>query len=357
MHAWLQALVILGAVVLLHVPLGDYMTKALDDGRHFGVERRIYGLCGIDPDSEQDRRHYLVSLVAFSVISIAGLFALLRLQHLLPWSLDHDPLPWELALHTAISFTTNTSWQNYAGESTTGHLAVMAGLGVQAFASASVGICVALALTRALVRRGGQQVGNFWVDLFRSIFRVILPLAVLSGVVLVALGVQQNLMGGQTVQTLAGSTQTIIGGPVASWEPIKLMTGDGGGFFNANSAHPFENPGAFSNALETVLMLLIPTAFLRTFGRMAGSRRLGWSLLAVVTLLFGLLFATGVLAQSADTGTVTQAVGGQVEGTEARFGVPASTLFGGAATASADGAANASYDSFSSVGGGVRRPP
>ena len=179
MTGWLQAFFILTAVLVLHVPLGDYMAKALDGGRHTAIERRIYRVCGVAPDREQDWRHYLFSLMAFSVVSIAVLFGLFTLQRHLPWSLDHDGMPWELALHTAVSFTTNTSWQNYAGETTTGHLAVMAGLGVQGFASGSVGICVALALIRGLVRRGGQEVGNFWVDLFRGVFRVMLPLAII----------------------------------------------------------------------------------------------------------------------------------------------------------------------------------
>ncbi|HEY1972663.1 MAG TPA: potassium-transporting ATPase subunit KdpA [Pseudonocardia sp.] len=353
MYGWLQALFILAVVVVLHVPLGDYMARVLDGGRDFAIERRIYRICGVDPDREQDWRHYLLSLVAFSIMSIVVLFGLLRLQHFLPWSLGHDGLPWALALHTAVSFTTNTSWQNYAGETTTGHLAVMAGLGVQGVASGSVGICAALALTRGLVRRDVHDLGNFWVDLFRSVFRVMLPLAVIFGLALIALGVQQNLAGAQTVPTLAGGSQTLIGGPVGSWQPIKLMTGDGGGFFNANSAHPFENPTSVSNAIEIVLMLLIPTAFIRTFGRMAGDLRLGWTLLIVVGILFGLLLTAGSLAQASTTGTVAQAVGGHLEGTETRFGVPGSTLFGVAATASADGAANASYDSFSSLGGGV----
>jgi potassium-transporting ATPase potassium-binding subunit len=353
MFGWLQALFILAAVVVLHVPLGDYMARVLDSDRHSTIERRLYRACGIDPDREQDWRHYLLSLMAFSVVSIVVLFGLLSLQNLLPWSLDHPGMPWQQALHTAVSFTTNTSWQNYAGESATGHLAVMAGLGVQAFASGSVGICAALALVRGLIRRGGRELGNFWVDLFRSIFLIFLPLAIVFGLVLVALGVQQNMAGAQDVTTVAGATQTIIGGPVGSWEPIKLMSGDGGGFFNANSAHPFENPSAASNAIEILLMLLVPTAFIRTFGRMAGNLRLSWTLLLVVGILFGALLGAGNLAQEADTGTVAQAVGSQTEGIETRFGVPASTLFGVSATASADGAANASYDSFSGLGGGV----
>ncbi|MFF4754471.1 potassium-transporting ATPase subunit KdpA [Streptomyces sp. NPDC002514] len=353
MYGWLQATLILAVVVALHVPLGDHMARALDGGPHHRAERALFKVCGIDPDGEQDWRHYLFALLAFSLVSIAALFTLFTLQGRLPWSTGHEGMPWRLALHTAVSFTTNTSWQNYAGESTTGHLAVMAGLGVQAFASAAVGICAALALVRGLVRRDTDRLGTFWVDLIRTIFRIILPLSVVCGIVLIALGVPQNLDGPHTVTTIAGGQQTLLGGPVGSWEPLKLMSGDGGGIFNANSAHPFENPTALTNAIEIVLMLLIPTAFIRTYGRLIGSLRQSWTLLAVVGILFGLLLAAGTLAQSAHNGTVTAAVGGPYEGTETRVGVPGSTLFGIAATGSADGAANASYDSFSSLGGGV----
>ncbi|MFI1914129.1 potassium-transporting ATPase subunit KdpA [Nocardia sp. NPDC020380] len=353
MFSWLQALFILGVVVILHVPLGDYMARALDGGRDLRVERAIYRVCGIDPDSEQNWRGYLLALASFTVISIAALFGLFWLQGHLPLSLGHSGMKWDLSLHTAVSFVTNTSWQNYAGETTTGHLAVMAGLGVQGVASGSVGICVALALVRGLTRRGVDELGNFWVDLLRNIFRIMMPLAIIFGLILILLGVEQNLMGPHDAGTLAGGTQTLIGGPVGSWEPIKIMTGDGGGFFNASSAHPFENPNAMSNAVETILMLLIPTAFLRTFGRMAGNLRLSWTLLIVVGILFGLLLTSGVLAQEIHSNTVSQAVGGPVEGTEQRIGVPGSTLFGVSATATADGAVNSSYDSFTSLGGGV----
>jgi K+-transporting ATPase A subunit len=335
MFGWLQALLVLSVLVAVHVPLGDYMARALDGDGHLKAERLYYRFCGIDPDREQGWRQYLLALLAFSVVGIVALFALLAFQQHVPWSLGHGGIPWQLALQTAVSFTTNTSWQNYAGESTTGHLAVMAGLGVQAFASAAVGMCVGLALIRGLSRGRTDNLGNFWVDLIRSSLRVL------------------NLTGAQPLSTLAGGQQTLVGGPVGSWEPIKLMSGDGGGFFNANSAHPFENPSAWSNTLEILLMLLIPTAFIRTFGRMVGSLKLGWTLLTVVGILFGLLLLAGNLAQSVHTGTVPVAVGGPTEGTETRFGVPASTLFGVSATGSADGAANSSYDSFSSLGGGV----
>ncbi|MER5302464.1 potassium-transporting ATPase subunit KdpA [Streptomyces lasiicapitis] len=353
MAAWIQASLVLAVVVGLHVPLGDYMARVLDGGRHWRAEKAVYRVCGIAPDKEQSWRHYLTALLAFTVMSIAALFALFSLQDKLPWSTGHEGMPWRLALHTAVSFTTNTSWQNYAGESTTGHLAVMAGLGVQAFASAAVGICVALVLIRGLTRRSTEDLGNFWVDLLRTIFRVLVPIAVVGGLILMAGGVIQSLGGGHTVDTVAGAKQTLLDGPVASWEPVKLFSGDGGGVFNASSAHPFENPTAWTNAFEIVLMLLVPVACIRMFGRLIGSLKQSWTLLTVVGILFGLLLAAGSFAQSAHTGTVTEAIGGPHEGTETRIGVPGSTLFGVAATGSADGAANSAYDSFSSLGGGV----
>lgn len=353
MAGWMQAFLVIAVVVGLHVPLGDYMARQLDGGRHLRFERVLYRVCGIDPEKEQTWKHYLLSLLAFSALGIVALFGLLTLQSDLPWSLGHGGMPWRTALHTAVSFTTNTSWQNYVPESSTGHLVVMAGLGVQAFASAAVGICAALALIRGLVRHSTEELGNFWVDLFRTIFRVLVPLAVVAGLLLIGLGVEQSLAGAQTVTTATGGQQTLIGGPVGSWESVKLFSGDGGGFFNASSAHPFENPTPFSNLIEIVLMLLIPTAFIRTYGRMIGSLRQAWTLLAVVGILFGLLLGAGMLAQSSTHSTVAAAVGGQYEGTETRIGVPGSTLFGVSATASADGAGAASYDSFSSLGGGV----
>ncbi|THA40181.1 potassium-transporting ATPase subunit KdpA [Streptomyces sp. A1547] len=204
-------------------------------------------------------------------------------------------------------------------------------------------------MVRGLVRRSTDDLGNFWVDLLRTIFRVLVPIAVLGCLVLMAGGVVQGLGGGHTVTAVAGTAQQSIPyGPVASWETLKLFSGDGGGVLNANSAHPFENPTAWTNTFEIVLMLLIPTACIRMFGRLIGSLKQSWTLLTVVGILFALLLAAGTLARSAHTGTVTEAVGGQT-----RFGIPGSTLFGVSATASADGAANSSYDSFSSLGGGV----
>ncbi|HEX2809072.1 MAG TPA: potassium-transporting ATPase subunit KdpA, partial [Kineosporiaceae bacterium] len=349
----LQALLVLCLLGTAYVPFGNYMAKTYTATRHWRIETLIYRLCGVDPDQDQTWVHYLRSLLAFSAIGVLALYGLLRTQALFPFSQGHQGVPAALAFNTAISFTTNTSWQNYAGEATLGHLALAVGLGVEAFASAAVGMAGGVALVRGLARRQTDRIGNFWVDLVRGSIRILLPLSAIFAVVLVALGVVQNLHGPQAVTTVAGGSQTLLGGPVGSWEPIKLLSGDGGGAFNANSAHPFENPNPVTNVLEIVMMLLIPVCFIRLFGRMVGSHRQGWALLAVA----GMLFAGGAVATTAaehahhDVASI--AAGAATEGTETRFGIPSSALFGATATATADGAADAGYDSFSSLGGGV----
>ncbi|HWS92592.1 MAG TPA: potassium-transporting ATPase subunit KdpA, partial [Mycobacterium sp.] len=234
-----------------------------------------------------------------------------------------------------------------------GHIGLAAGLGVAAFASAAVGMAVAVALIRGIARRETAELGNFWVDLVRGIIRILLPIAIIVAIVLSALGVVESFGAARSITTLTQGSQTLPIGPVASWESIKLMSGDGGGAFSANSAHPFENSTALSNVIEIVVMLLIPVSLVRTYGIMVGDRRQGWALLAVVIALFGLGSAAVGMFESIPHDTVTTAVGASAEGTEVRFGVPGSALFGQAATATADGAANSSYDSFASLGGGV----
>lgn len=351
--SWLQALLVIGMVGAAYVPLGDHLARVYTRTTHRRVESAIYRLCGVDPHVEQNWAGYLRSLLAFSAVSVLALFALLRTQSHLPFAQGHDDVPSALAFNTAVSFVTNTSWQSYAGEATLGHLALATGLGVAAFTSAAVGMAAGVALVRGLARQQTDRLGNFWVDLVRGSLSVLLPLSVVFAVILMALGVVQNLQGPRSLATLVGGQQTILGGPVASWESIKLLSGDGGGAFNANSAHPFENPNPLSNVIEIVMMLLVPVAFIRLFGRMVGSLRQGWALLAVV----GVLFAGGVVAtttaQHVDHNAVTVAAGGAFEGTETQFGVAGSSLFGATATATADGAANASYSSFSSFGGGI----
>jgi K+-transporting ATPase KdpA subunit len=355
---WIQAAAIVGTLVVLHIPLGDYIARNLapsapDGARHWRAERVLYRLSGIDPDTDQNWRQYVRSVFALSAAGILLLYLLLRLQAHLPYSLGKAGLSPALAWNTAVSFVTNTSWQNYSGEATMGYAAVAVGLGVAAFASAAVGLAVSLALVRGLARRQTDDLGNFWVDFTRSITRVLLPLAVVSGVLLAALGVIQNWDTSHTAAAVAGGTQTVPGGPVAAWESLKLLSGDGGGFFNANSAHPFENPGAWTNAVEIILMLLVPTAMLRAYGRMVGDKRQGWALLAVAGSLFVLMALGTSLAEHHLNGTASAAAHGTLEGKEVRFGVNGSSLFGISATGSADGAANSSYDSFTALGGGI----
>jgi K+-transporting ATPase KdpA subunit len=353
MAAWLQLLAVVAVLGALHVPLGNYMARVYTSGKHWRVERFIYRTAGVNPDREQSWGWYLVSVLAFSVVSVLGLLALLIAQTHLPEPWGHKGMTLSLAFHTAVSFATNTSWQNYAGESTLGHVGLAAGLGVQAFASAAVGMAVAVALIRGIARRETDRLGNFWVDLVRGSIRILLPLAIVVAVVLSVLGVVESFGAARSITTLAGGSQTLPVGPVASWESIKLMSGDGGGAFNANSAHPFENPSGLSNAIEIILMALIPLSLLRNYGIMVGDRRQGWALLVVVIALFGLGTAALGVSESIPHDTVATAVGAATEGTEVRFGVPGSALFGQVATATADGAANSSYDSFASLGGAV----
>ena len=306
-----------------------------------------------DPDAHSGAFVSMSQGTYLLAVSVLFLYGLLLAQTLLPEPWGHKGMTPVLAFNTAISFVTNTSWQNYPGESTLGHVGLAGGLGVQAFASAAVSMCVGIALIRGLAQYQAVDIGNFWVDLVRSVVRILLPLSVIVTLVLLVLGVVNNFNGAQEVSTLAGGSQTIVGGPVASWESIKLMSGDGGGAFNVNSAHPFENPTPLTNVVEIVAMLLIPVAFLRTFGLMVRDKRQGWALFVAAGILFVIGTIAISLAEVFANGTVAQAVGAATEGTEARIGVPGSALFGQAATASADGAANSSYDSFASLGGGM----
>jgi K+-transporting ATPase ATPase A chain len=354
---WIQAAAVIAALVLLHIPLGDYIARMLgpsarDGVRHWRVERAVYRLSGVNPEVEQDWRQYLRSVFALSAGGILVLYLLLRLQAHLPYSQGLGGLSPALAWDTAVSFVTNTSWQNYSPEATTGYVAVAAGLGIEAFASAAVGLAVSLALVRGLIRRQTEDLGNFWVDFTRSITRVLLPLALISGIVLAGLGVIQNWDSAHTAAAVAGGTQSIPGGPVASWESVKLMSGDGGGFFAANSAHPFENPTAWTNVTEIILMLIVPVAMIRAYGRLVGSTRQGWALLGVAGALFVLLAVGTGIAEGHASGTAAAAAHSTMEGKEVRYGAGGSSLFGVAATGSADGAANSSYDSFTAFGGG-----
>jgi len=353
MNSVVLAGVVLVVLVAVHVPLGNYLAWVFTSERHWRVERVFYRLIRVDSSADQRWPHYAMSLLAFSVVSILALFALLRLQPHLPMSQGKPAMPADQSFNTSVSFVTNTSWQSYAGEKSLGNLAQMAGIALQAFLSSVVGLAVAMALIRGLARRGTDRVGNFWVDMTRGLVRVLLPLSFLFGLVLLGAGVIQSLSAGQDATTLVGGTQFITGGPVASYEPIKVMSGDGGGFFNVGSAHPFENPTALTNLIEIVLMLLVPSALPRAYGRMVGDRRQGWVVAGVMAVLLvgGVVATMAVEAHGQDTTAI--AAGHPVEGKETRFGIGGSALFGAAATTSSDGAANSSYDSYTPLAGGM----
>ncbi|WP_255355885.1 potassium-transporting ATPase subunit KdpA, partial [Frankia sp. CpI1-P] len=285
MSAWLQAAVVLVVLAAVHVPLGDLLACAFTSSRHLRAEALLYRAMRVDPDADQRWSTYAGCVLAFSGMSILLLYVLLRVQAHLPFALGHHGMPPAQAWNTAVSFVTNTSWQSYAGEGALGHLTQLAGITVHSFLSAAVGLTVALTLIRGLTRSRTDRVGNFWCDLVRGVVRVLLPLSAVFAVVLLAGGAVQNLHGFHTVPTLAGHTQAVPGGPVASQEAIKLMSGDGGGFYNVNSAHPFENPKAWTNVVEIILMLLIPSAIPRMYGRMVRDTRQGWLLLGVVAVL------------------------------------------------------------------------
>lgn len=308
------------ALVLVHRPFGDYMYRVVTPTKHSRFERGIYRLIGVNPVAEQSWAVYARSVLAFSAVSILFLYLFQRVQQHLLLSLGFDNVPPDLSWNTAVSFVTNTNWQAYSGESTMGHLVQMAGLAVQNFASAAVGVAVAIALVRGFARTRTENLGNFWVDLVRVIIRILLPVAVVGAVVFIAAGMVQNFSPGSDITTLAGATQHITGGPVASQEIIKELGTNGGGFYNVNSAHPFENPTSWTNWLEIFLLLVISFSLPRTFGRMVGSTRQGYAIVAAMAIIAVSSIAIINVLQGLHPGSVPQAVGAATEGTETRFG-------------------------------------
>jgi K+-transporting ATPase ATPase A chain len=342
------------ALVAVHVPLGDYMYRVYTSNKDSRGERVIYRLIGADPKAEQTWGAYVRSVLAFSAISILFLFIFQLVQGKLPLHLN-DPatqMTPALAWNTAVSFVTNTNWQAYSGESTQGHLVQMAGLAVQNFVSAAVGMAVAIALVRGLARRNTGELGNFWVDLVRGTIRILLPISVIAAIILVIGGSIQNFhLHDQVVNTLAGGQQTITGGPVASQEVIKELGTNGGGFYNANSAHPFENPNTWTNWVEIFLLLVISFSLPRTFGRMVESKKQGYAIAAVMAVLAAISVSFMMLVQLQHHGTVPTAVGSAMEGVEQRFGVANSAVFADATTLTSTGAVNSFHDSYTSLGG------
>ena len=349
----LQVALLIAALALCYRPLGAYMARVYTSEHDSRVERVCYKVMGVDPKADQRWPVYARSLLAFSAVSLLFLYGLLRLQAHLPWSLGFPGVPPALSFNTAASFLTNTNWQNYSGESTMGYLAQMAGLAVQNFASAAVGMAVAVALIRGFIRSRTDRIGNFWVDLTRGCLRILLPLAVVGAIVLIAAGAIQNFSSGTDATTLAGVHQSITGGPVASQEAIKQLGTNGGGFYNANSAHPFENPNPFSNLLAIFFLLLIPVALTRTFGLMVKDKRQGYAILATMGTLWGLILAGVWSLEAAHPGTALKLAGAAMEGKETRFGVAASSLFATSTTGTSTGAIDAAHSSFTALGGGL----
>jgi K+-transporting ATPase ATPase A chain len=342
------------ALVAAHVPLGDYMYRVYTSDKDSRGERVIYRLIGADPKAEQTWGAYIRSVLAFSAISILFLFIFQLVQGKLPLHLNNPATPMTpaLAWNTAVSFITNTNWQAYSGESTQGHLVQMAGLAVQNFASAAVGMAVAIALVRGLARRNTSELGNFWVDLVRGTIRILLPISVVFALILIIGGSIQNFhLHDQVVNTLAGGQQTITGGPVASQEAIKELGTNGGGFYNANSSHPFENPNSWTNWVEIFMLLVISFSLPRTFGRMVESKKQGYAIAAVMASIATVSVSFMMLFQLQHHGTVPTAIGSAMEGVEQRFGVANSAVFADATTLTSTGAVDSFHDSYTSLGG------
>ena len=369
-YGWLQIVLFTLLIGALVKPLGGYLVRVYAGERTFlqpvvrPIEAALYRLAGVDEGAAQNWVRYAFSLLLFHMAGVLALYALLRLQGLLPLNPRSFPaLAPDLALNTAVSFATNASWQSYGGESSLGYLAQMSGIAVQSFLSAAAGLAVAMALIRGFAQRSADTIGNFWVDLTRGTLYVLLPICVVAALFFVAMGVPQTFGDYVDAATIEGGHQLIARGPVATQLPIKLMSGDGGGFFNVNSAHPFENPSPLTNLIELVLVFSIGAALTNSFGRMVRDQRQGWALLAVMALLFG-AGASGLYAFEAagnpalaglGIGQVQSAAqpGGNMEGKEVRFGIAGSALFAEIATASSDGAVNAMHDSFLPLSGGI----
>jgi potassium-transporting ATPase potassium-binding subunit len=344
---------LIAALVLVHKPLGDYMAKVLTSKKHFALERGIYRAGGIDADADQTWSTYLRSVLAFGVVSVLFLYAFVRLQNHFGHPYAVPQMDADQSWNTATSFVTNTNWQSYSGENALGYIVQMAGLAVQNFVSAAVGIAVAVALVRGFTRNRTDRLGNFWSDLTRICLRILLPISIIFAVVFVGAGMIQNFHDYHTISTIAGGQQTISGGPVASQEVIKELGTNGGGFYNANSAHPFENPTTWTNWLEIFLLLCISFSLPRTFGVMIGDKRQGRAIVSVMAFLAITSVVLMLVVQGIHHGTVPTAVGAATEGTEQRFGVPDSGIFATGTTLTSTGAVNSFHDSYTSLGGAM----
>ncbi|MFG1636003.1 potassium-transporting ATPase subunit KdpA [Pseudonocardia alni] len=355
-----QAAALVALLAVTWKPLGDRMGRVYTDTRHWRIERFVYRVCRIDAASPQRWTTYAAGVLGFSFVSIALLYLMQRLQAFLPLGFGRGTdgatsVSPAMAFNTAVSFVTNTNWQSYVPEQVLGHTVQMAGLTVQNVVSAAVGMAVAVALVRGFVSRGDDdgRIGNFWVDLTRGVTRILLPVAAVAAVALVATGVVQSLRSGVEITAVDGSVHTLPLAPAASQEAIKELGTNGGGIVNANSAHPFENPGPVANLLEIFLLLVIPVALTRTFGVMVGRVRQGVVLLSVMGGLWALMLAAAWLAETHPNGPAALAAGGAMEGKEVRFGIPGSVLFAVSTTGTSTGAVNSMHDSYSGAAGGV----
>ncbi|HEV7950755.1 MAG TPA: potassium-transporting ATPase subunit KdpA [Glaciihabitans sp.] len=349
--AILQVATVVLILALVYRPLGDYMARLYSSQKDLKVEKGLYRIIGVDSRVEQTWQSYLRGVLAFSLIGVLLVYLLQRAQAILPYALGFAAVPEGLSFNTAASFVTNTNWQSYSPDVTLGYSVQLAGLAVQNFVSAAVGIAVAIALVRGFARRHSTTIGNFWVDLTRGTLRLLLPLSILGAIVLMIGGVIQNFAGFTDITTLSGGAQTLPGGPVASQEAIKNLGTNGGGFFNANAAHPFENPHAWTSLFQIVLMLMIPFSLPRTFGRLVGNHKQGYAILAVMGTIFVTSLTAVTLFELNAGGTAPQLAGGAMEGKEQRFGIFASTLFGSASTLTSTGAVNSMHDSYTALGG------
>ncbi|QQC88459.1 potassium-transporting ATPase subunit KdpA [Streptomyces alfalfae] len=349
----LQLLALMAALALAHRPLGDHMARVYGSKRHLRAEKWIYKAIGADPDTEMRWPAYLRGVLAFSVTGVLFLYLLQRLQGTLPGSLGFRSIDPDQAFNTAVSFVANTNWQSYSGEQAMGHVVQTGGLAVQNFVSAAVGMAVAVALVRGFARSGTGGLGNFWADLVRGVVRVLLPISVLGALVLVACGALQNFSGIHEVGQFGGGSQQWNGGAVGSQEVIKLLGTNGGGYFNANSAHPFENPTPLSNLFEVFLILLIPFALPRTFGRLTGSLRQGRAILATMVTIWAGFTALMMWTEFHHGGPAFDLAGGAMEGKETRFGIAGSAIFAVATTLTSTGAVNSFHSSYTGFGGGL----
>jgi len=369
-QGWLQMVVFAAVVVALIKPVGIYMAKVFTNQRVFlspvvgPIERLAYRALRVRPDDGQDWKAYARSLVVFSLLFWIALYLILRTQGIHPFNPEgFHSAPWDLSFNTTSSFVTNTNWQYYGGETTLSYFSQMAGLAVQNFISAAVGIAVLAALIRGIAARSGRVIGNFWQDLVRILLYILVPISIVGALVLVSQGVIQNLSDYSVVHTLTGGSQILGQGPVASQEAIKMLGTNGGGFFNVNSAFPFENPTGLSNFVELLLVLVIPTSLTYTYGRMVGSQRQGWAIFSAMSVLF--IAGVVVIYMAEQHGTPAQhlaglhthafdgSTGGNLEGKEQRFGIADSSLFSAITTATSTGAVNSAFESLTGLGGAV----